>query len=143
MAFGHFHDAVVNNLGLFKKSIIRKSDSLGVKWQTPFGSYINDDENTGLSIARSLVTFKAEIVKLCEAREDGGNYLSVMQGILEHLSLRTDDPVADYITAAPWIKIMKDEDYLLCSENEQIKGLYLQLAKQYSDLYNRYMTAVR
>lgn len=128
---------------LFKKSIFRESDRVSAIWQTPFGAYIGDDDNTGLFIAQSLVGYKTEIDKLCEAREDGGNYLSVMQSILEHLSQRTDDPVGDYIAAAPWIKIMKDEDYLLCSKNEQIKGLYLQLAEQCSDLYNRYMTAVR
>jgi len=38
---------------------------------------------------------------------------------------------------------MEDEDYLLCSKNDQIRELYLQLKKQYRDLYNRYMTEVR
>ena len=128
---------------LFKKSIIQASDCVDVKWKTPFGYYIGDNDNTGLSIAKSLVEFKTEIEKLCEAREAGGNYLSIMQGILEHLSQRTDDPIWDYYTATPWIKIMRDEDYLLCSKNEQFKSLYLQLLKQHSDLYSRYMTAVR
>jgi hypothetical protein len=128
---------------LFKKSIFRESDCVSVKWQTPFGAYIGDNDNTGLLIAKSLVGYKTEIDKLCEAREAGGNYLSIMQGILEHLSQRTDDPIWDYYTATPWIKILRDEDYLLCSKNEQFKGLYLQLAKQCSDLYNRYMTVVR
>lgn len=128
---------------LFKKSIYRESDCVDVKWHTPFGSYIGDNDDTGLLIAKSLVNYKIEIDKLCEAREDGGNYLSVMEGILEHLSQRTDDPVRDYFTATPWLKIMENEDYLLCSKNKQTKNLYLQLAKQYSDLYNRYMTAVR
>ncbi len=131
---------------LFKESIFRASvtsDHADVKWHTPFGGYIGDDDNTGSFIARSLVSFKTEIDKLCEAREDGGNYLSVMQGILEHLSQRTNDSIWDYVAATPWIKIVKDEDYLLCSKNEQIKGLYLQLAKHCSDLYSRYMTAVR
>ncbi len=127
---------------LYKKSIFQNSDCEGIKWKTSLGSYIGDD-NTGLSIAKYLVTCKTEIDELCEAREDGGNYLSVMQDILEHLSQRTDDPVGDYILASPWIKIMRDEDYLLCSKNEQFKSLYMQSAKQYSDLYNRYMTAVR
>ncbi len=104
---------------------------------------IGDGENTGLLIARSLANFKTEIDKLCEAREDGGNYLSVLQVFGEHLSQMTDDPVRDYSTAAPWIKIVKDEDYLLCSKDEQIMGLYLQLKKQCDNLYNRYMTAVR
>ena len=129
--------------GLYNKSIYRERGCADIKWRTPFGAYIGDDDNTGLLIATSLVSYKNEIDKLCEAREDGGNYLSVMKGFLEHLSQRTDDPVGDYMAATPWIKIMKDEDYLLCSKNEQIKGLYLQLAEQYSDLYNRHMTAVR
>ncbi|MBE5916818.1 MAG: hypothetical protein E7273_08245 [Pseudobutyrivibrio ruminis] len=128
---------------LFKKSIYRWSDGIEEKWKTPFGGYIVDDDNTGENIARSLVSFKDDIDKLCEAREDGGNYLSIMQVLYEHLSQRTDDPVLDYIAAKPWIKIMNDEDYLLCSKNEKIKDLYLQLTKQYSELYNRYMTAVR
>ena len=128
---------------LFKKSILRIGDSTEPKWATPFGTDIGDDDKTGLFIAKSLVKFKSEIDKLCEAREDGGNYLSVMQVILEHLSKRTDDPILDYTTAAPWIKIMEDEDYLLCSKNNQIRELYLQLKKQYRDLYNRYMTEVR
>lgn len=128
---------------LFKGSIFQTNDYAEVKWHTPFGGYIGNDDHAGSFIAKSLVTFKTEIDKLCEAREDAGNYLSIMQGILEHLSQRTDDPVWDYFTATPWIKIVKNEDYLLCSKNEQIKGLYLQLAKHCSDLYNRYMSAVR
>ncbi|WP_155830530.1 hypothetical protein [Butyrivibrio sp. NC3005] len=128
---------------LFKKSILRIGDFTDSKWATPFGTYIGDDDKTGLFIAKSLVTFKSEIDKLCEAREDGGNYLSVMQAFLERLSQRTDDPILDYTTAAPWIKIMEDEDYLLCSKNEQIRELYLQLLKQYRDLHSRYMTEVR
>ena len=131
---------------LFKESIYREcvmGNCADRRWHTPFGGYISDDENAGSSIAKSLISFKDEIDKLCEAREDGGNYISVMQSILEHLSQRTDDSVWDYFAATPWIKIVKDEDYLLCSKNEQIKGLYLQLAKHCSELYDRYMTAVR
>lgn len=126
---------------LFKRSIFQNSDGEGINWQTPFGPYISDNDYTGFFIANSLVRYKNEIDKLCEAREDNGNYLSVMQGILEHLSLRTDDPRGDYNNATPWIKIVQAEDYLLCSKNGQIKGLSLQLAEQCSDLYNRYMTA--
>ena len=128
---------------LFTKSISRKHDCADIKWQTPFGAYIGDGEDTGLLIARSLVDYKTEIDKLCEAREDGGKYLSVIQDTWEYLSQRTNDPVRDYFTAAPWIKIMNDEDYLLCSKNEQIRGLCLQSKKQCENLYNRYMTAVR
>jgi hypothetical protein len=128
---------------LFKKSIYQTSDYANVKWNTPFGGYIGDNVNAGSYIAKSLVTYKTQIEELCEAREDGGNYLSIMQSMLEHLSQRTDDPIWDYAAATPWRKIVEAEDYLLCSKNEQIKGLYLQLAKHCSDLYSRYMTVVR
>ena len=128
---------------LFKKSIYQQSDCSDVRWQTPFGAYIGDNDDTGLLIAKSLVRYKNEIDNLCEAREDGGNYISVMTSILEHISVRTDDPVLDYSNAAPWIKIMENESYLLCSKNEQIRGLFLQIKNQCENLYNSYMTAVR
>ena len=41
---------------LFKKSIIQDSDCVDAKWKTPFGFYIGDNDNTGLSIAKSLAT---------------------------------------------------------------------------------------
>jgi len=128
---------------LFKQSIYQTSDYANLKWHTPFGSYIGDNDNAGSFIAKSLVTYKTQIDKLCEARADSGNYLSVMQSMLNHLSKRTNDPIWDYTAATPWIKLVEAEDYLLCSKNEQIKGLYMQLAKHCSDLYDRYMTAVR
>ena len=70
---------------LFKKSIIRIGDSTEPKWATPFGTYIGDDDKTGLFIAKSLVKFKSEIDNCsnCLFPHIPGNYDAVISRFAE------------------------------------------------------------
>ena len=154
--FGHF-DAVARKMGYSSKAIRGfYHDSLvyvgGVDpaphdqvWRTPFGvRYIkSQEENNGTFFASGIIMLRNQLKQRCHFREAKGSYLQIMRWNLDALGETCGDPVEDYESKRQLIDLIHQERYLLCSENEEVRSLYLQLDARCSDMYNAYMSIVR
>lgn len=130
----------------FRSADGRKTlDGDEILWETPFGSvYVRSEEkNNGRYFARGVREYREKLRDMCRWRLSDGLYLGVMRHYLELLSDRRADPVSDYKEKKALIEIIRDEEYLLCSEDEDALMLYLRLDGICSDLYNEYMYVVR
>jgi hypothetical protein len=81
--------------------------------------------------------------ELCAYRDLDGVYLSLLKSYLAMLEVRSDDAVGDYEGKRTLIKLLTDEDYLYVSDNKAIRGTYVRIRQEISELYNAYMTIVR
>ncbi len=119
--------------------IMRSSD--GKKWHTPFGCYYGEDNAAqhGMFFARSVKYFVGTVHRKCEQREAGGKYEAVLEIYLQQL--KTADSYDYRVQLIE--EILKSEDYLILSENENIRRLYSECIGICGKLYNDYMTASR
>lgn len=116
--------------------------------RTPFDhGYSNDKDQLkywGRFIAQDIFYYHNRLKKLCEIREFNGRYLEFLQSYLETLKTDTSsDPVKDYENKKILMELIRSEDYLLLSDNKEIRELYIQIRDIISELYNTYMTIVR
>lgn len=116
-----------------------------VVWRTPFGvSYIkSEEENNGRFFATGIRAFLHKLKMRCRFREAGGKYLEIMRDYLAVLEHGDGDPVKHYEDMHELIDLLHEERYLLCSDDERVRALYLQLDECCSSLYNAYMSIVR
>ncbi len=123
--------------------IQRASDIKGMLWDTPFGHYywLENREEHGRSFSNDVITFYDDLIKLCEFRAGGQSYIQMLAQYLE--LLRKDGDYRYYYEMKPLIEILEKESYLEISPDDKIRKLYLECMAECSDLYNRYMTAVR
>ena len=114
-------------------------------WRTPFGvRYIKSEEkNNGSYFASGIKGFRYQLERRCAFREAEGRYLEVMRWNLATLRKTSGDPVDDYESKRQLIELIHEERYLLCSDNEEVRKLYLQLDRECSQMYNAYMSIVR
>lgn len=154
--FGHMYE-VVRKLGYRSEDLARfYRDSLvyvgganpasdDTAWQTPFGvRYVQSQERyNGSHFASGLRAFRAQLKRRCAFREADGAYLEIMRWYLEALQKSSGDAVKDYETKRELIDLIHSERYLLCSEHEAVRALYLKLNDRCNSLYDAYMTIVR
>lgn len=92
----------------------------------------NDIRNDYLSIKEKNKLFENDL-----------NNVSFLKNTLTKLSLRTGNIVSDYKNALPLIKEIESLDYLICSDNDEIRQLYHEIQEQKSDLYGGAMSIMR
>lgn len=114
-------------------------------WVTPFGgNYLSEQAaHHGKFFARDVCANYKKLKARCKLREADGLYLAVMRRYLEVLQVHHNDPRADYAAACELIELIRSERYLLCSDNMEVRELYILLEQRCSEIYNAYMTAVR
>ena len=101
--------------------------------------------NTGADILPVTLVFITGVSKnLCRERELDGRYLEFLQAYLKKLETETaSDPVKDYESKKILMDLIRSEDYLLVSDNREIRDTYIQIRNVIGELYNAYMSIVR
>ena len=105
-----------------------------------FYTYGNPDEHASL-FGNYISKYPDEVRKRCRAREAESAYFDVMHTYLEIISRYPENPLY-YTQISEIIRIIQSDNYLLLSENIDIRQLYIQLQNKASERYNAYMTAV-
>ena len=113
---------------------------------TPFGhGYAKDQpEYWGKFIAGDICSYYDRLKKLCTERELDGRYIEFLQAYLNKLeTATTSDTVKEYENKKILMDLIRSEDYLLVSDNREIRDTYIQIRKVTSEMYNNYMSIVR
>ncbi len=80
--------------------------------------------------------------KRCRFREANGTYEAVLDYCLEELSGDYGNALY-YTQVEDLINMLRQEQYLVLSDQEQIREKYLLIAETASNLYNQYQSAIR
>ena len=126
----------------YKRRILVSGD----KVSTPFGhGYAKDQpEYWSKFIAGDICSYYDRLKKLCTERELDGRYIEFLQAYLNKLeTATTSDPVKEYENKKILMDLIRSEDYLLVSDNREIRDTYIQIRKVISEMYNSYMSIVR
>lgn len=95
-------------------------------------------------IAGDICYYHKRLRKLCRERELDGRYLEFLQAYLNKLETVTDsDPVKEYESKKILMDLIRSEDYLLVSDNRDIRHIYIRIRDVISELYDAYMSIVR
>lgn len=95
-------------------------------------------------IAGDICYYHKRLRKLCRERELDGRYLEFLQTYLNKLETVTDsDPVKEYESKKILMDLIRSEDYLLVSDNRDIRHIYIRIRDVISELYDAYMSIVR
>ena len=95
-------------------------------------------------IAQDIYYHHKRLKKLCEERELGGRYLEFLRSYLKKLETEiSSDPVKDYESKKILMDMIRSEDYLLLSDNRDIRDAYIQIRKVIGEQYNAYMSIVK
>ena len=114
--------------------------------RTPFGhGYAKEQpEYWSRYIAGDIRFYYQRLRQLCQERELDGRYLEFLQAYLKKLETETaSDPVKDYENKKILMDLIRSEDYLLVSENREIRDTYIRIRNVIGELYNTYMSIVR
>lgn len=114
------------------------------RWSTPFGCYYGNGtpQELGAFFGRDVAHFPAVLKERCRFREANGEYASILGYCLD--VLRSDHGNDLYYTQVEDLAdMMRRERYLVFSDNQEIRELYLEIQQTVSRLYNRYQSAVR
>lgn len=110
-------------------------------WSTPFGCGYGPGIPPA-SFARDVAGFPAVLKERCRFREANGRYAPVLRYCLEVLRGGGGSDLY-YTQVEDMVEMLRRESYLLLSDHEEIRGLYLEIQETVSTLYNRYQSAVR
>ncbi|MDN4492530.1 hypothetical protein [Ureibacillus aquaedulcis] len=77
----------------------------------------------------------------CKFRLMDNYYSTILEGYKELLTQKENYEY--YYEMKPLISLLKNESYLRLCPNEEIRNIYLDCMNECSNLYNRYMSAVR
>ena len=124
----------------------RRIRILGNDVNTPFGHGYAKEQPQYWSrfIAGDICSYYKRLKELCGERELEGRYLEFLQAYLKKLETETtSDPVKDYESKKILMDLVGTEDYLLLSDNRDIRDTYIRIRDVISDLYNTYMSIVR
>ncbi|TCL57152.1 hypothetical protein EDD76_10914 [Kineothrix alysoides] len=126
----------------YKVTLIHDKE-YGHEWKTPFGHYYGKGQvkDNGRFFANDVKNFLAYIQYKCELRECEAQYSNVLESYIDILS-KIDFMYYDS-RVKPLQELLEEESYLRISTNNKIKDLYIECMDRISDLYNRYMSAVR
>lgn len=123
----------------YKTRMYRRANSQ-TNWETPFGCYYAEDvENHGKYFANDICVFRQKLQKTCKYREAGGKYKNILEDILKTIRM----PRQNYPSIKELAEIVERESYLLVSENQEVREIYIQIQEEIYSLYSEYMTAVR
>ncbi len=113
---------------------------------TPFGHGYAKEQPQYWSrfIAGDLCSYYKRLKTLCRERELEGRYLTFLRSYLQKLETETSsDPVKDYENKKVLMDLVRSEDYLLLSDNREIRDTYIRIQNVIGELYNAYMSIVR
>ena len=114
--------------------------------KTPFGHGYAKEQPQYWSrfIARDIYSYHNRLKDLCRERELDGRYLEFLRAYLKKLETETaSDPVKEYESKKDLMDLIRSEDYLLLSDNRDIRDSYIRIRNVISELYNAYMSIVR
>ena len=95
-------------------------------------------------IAQDICFYHERLKKLCRERELDGRYLEFLRAYLQKLETETSsDPVREYESKKILMELIRSEDYLLLTDNTEIRDAYIRIRHVISRLYNAYMSVVR
>ena len=95
-------------------------------------------------IAGDICFYHKRLRELCRERELDGRYLEFLRDYLKRLETETaSDPVKEYESKKILMDLIRSEDYLLLSDNIDIRDTYIRIRNVISELYNAYMSIVR
>lgn len=148
---GDFSSFTSVNIKLFwklKDCFRRRISVSGNNVTTPFDhGYSNKPDQLqywSKFIAQDIYHYHTHLKEMCKVRELDGRYLEFLQQYLETLKTATSsDPVEDYENKRTLMELIRTEDYLLLSDNSEIRETYVQIRNVISELYNTYMSIVR
>ena len=106
-------------------------------WSTPFGYYAS--KLIGDAFARELASFPDVLLRKCRLREADGAYEKVLDYYLDEMAKVKDKPNG-YKQVEKLIRILRQDDYLVLSPNEQIREKYICFLETKTKLYNQYMS---
>lgn len=112
-------------------------------WKTPFGHYYGKDqiEHNGRFFAGEIASLLKNLTVQCKFREADGAYEKVLKHYMKILEKGRND-MYYYSKIRSLIEILEQEKYLVVSDNEKVRTLYLRIQKEIDILYSQYMTAV-
>lgn len=106
-------------------------------FDTPFGhGYSAEGEECGKWFAADLRGHLERMRELCKTREQDGLYAGILGKYLKELEKLTWE---DYGDESSIRKIIKSEKYLYLSDNEAVRGVYIECARRLSSIYGQYM----
>ena len=113
---------------------------------TPFGHGYAKEQPQYWSrfIAQDIRSHHNRLKRLCKARELDGRYLEFLRAYLQELETETSsDPVKDYESKKVLMDLIASEEYLLLSDDSDIRETYIRIRHVIGELYNAYMSIVR
>lgn len=123
---------------------LTKSNEPGMAWKTPFGHYygISQESLNGIFFAKDIAELPEILRRKCIAREANGNYYPILKEYL-HTLKAGGGSAGYYLCVEHLIDIIREEKYLLFSEHDEVRAIYLKIDAEISDLYQKYMASVR
>ncbi|SHO52352.1 hypothetical protein [Anaerocolumna xylanovorans] len=127
----------------YRTELYRKREE-GAGWETPFGHNYgkNAIELTASSFAYDVSKHLDVLLRRCRFREANGLYESVLDYCLCELS-KDGGNVFYYECVVDLISMLQQEQYLILSDQEQIREKYFRFRKEVSRLYNQCQAASR
>lgn len=125
----------------YYKVCLTQSLSPDIAWETPFGHGYSKSqrENNGDFFAQDVRQFVSTVRLRCGLREGGGAYVTVLEQYAAFLK-----SAEKYALEVQMLQeLLQGEDYLVLSENEQVRKLYLECRERCACLYNQYMMEAR
>ena len=126
----------------YRRRILVSDDEV----KTPFGhGYAKQQPQYWCRfIAKDIYDHHKRLKEFCKERELDGRYLLFLQIYLEKLETETaSDPLKDYENKKILMDLIRSEDYLLASDNRDIRDTYIRIRNLISELHNTYMSIVK
>ena len=105
-------------------------------------AYLGDDEiYLAKYMSEEINRFYYSELSKCKFRSMDNYYFKILEGYKKLLEQKENYEY--YYEMKPLISLLENESYLKLCPNEEIRNMYLDCMKECSNLYNRYMSAVR
>ncbi|AAK80469.1 hypothetical protein HGI32_13490 [Clostridium acetobutylicum] len=126
-----------------KLSIKRVEHKDGPRYYSPVNNCFcgGEEYNNGEFLFNEISTFYSLELSKCNYRLIDNSYTKILNEYKNILTKDTDSYY--YWKMKPLISILQSESYIKLCRDEKIRNLYLACVQECSNLYNRYMTAVR
>ena len=122
------------------KTLYRDGEYRYYSQATP--AYLGDDEiYLAKSMSGEINRFYYWELSKCKYRLMDNYYFKILEGYRK--ILKQKENYEYYYEMKPLISLLESESYLKLCPNEEIRNMYLDCMKECSNLYNRYMSAVR
>ena len=122
------------------KTLYRDGEYRYYSQATP--AYLGDDEiYLAKYMSEEINRFYYSELSKCKYRLMDNYYFKILEGYKKLLEQKENYEY--YYEMKPLISLLENESYLKLCPNEEIRNMYLDCMKECSNLYNRYMSAVR